>query len=365
MPALAHRLALRPELWVQRLRPEDIVLELLDRVPTPAPRPRPSRQPSDPRGDAEARRLRRARRRSACSRRSCSAGPELGRPRGAVRAAARRRALARRAVRGSRRSSSSTPSARSRASRSRRELELRAETPVARLELLLDLPRGPRRARRRTRSCCGSPPGERRELDLPAPLRALGRLPRRRLRAARAGPLRPARLRADARAAAAAEGLPARRGARSGCCARSRRRRSPATRSPRVRGEGIEFADLRPVRARRPHPPHQLARDRAARRALGQRDASRSGTPTSSSSSTPSPRPAPARAARSTSPCEAAGLARGALPPARRTASASSRFGGVLELADGLERDRPALPRRSTRCSTPRSSSATRGRTST
>ena len=35
IPALAHRLSLRPELWVQRLRPEDLVLELLDRVPTP------------------------------------------------------------------------------------------------------------------------------------------------------------------------------------------------------------------------------------------------------------------------------------------------------------------------------------------
>jgi MoxR-like ATPase len=35
VPALAHRLALRPELWVQRLRPQDIVLALLDEVPTP------------------------------------------------------------------------------------------------------------------------------------------------------------------------------------------------------------------------------------------------------------------------------------------------------------------------------------------
>jgi MoxR-like ATPase len=35
VPALAHRLALRPELWVQRLRPDDIVADLLDRVPTP------------------------------------------------------------------------------------------------------------------------------------------------------------------------------------------------------------------------------------------------------------------------------------------------------------------------------------------
>jgi MoxR-like ATPase len=41
VPALAHRIALRPELWVQRLRPDDIVLELLDRVPTPAPEPAP------------------------------------------------------------------------------------------------------------------------------------------------------------------------------------------------------------------------------------------------------------------------------------------------------------------------------------
>ena len=41
VPALAHRLALRPELWVQRLRPEDIVLALLDEVPTPKAEPAP------------------------------------------------------------------------------------------------------------------------------------------------------------------------------------------------------------------------------------------------------------------------------------------------------------------------------------
>jgi len=45
VPALAHRLALRPELWVQRLRPDDIVLELLGRVPTPAPEPAPEPVP--------------------------------------------------------------------------------------------------------------------------------------------------------------------------------------------------------------------------------------------------------------------------------------------------------------------------------
>ena len=39
VPALAHRLTLRPELWVQRLRPEEIVRGLLDEVPTPAAEP--------------------------------------------------------------------------------------------------------------------------------------------------------------------------------------------------------------------------------------------------------------------------------------------------------------------------------------
>jgi len=35
VPALAHRLALRPELWVQRIRPEEVVAERLETVPTP------------------------------------------------------------------------------------------------------------------------------------------------------------------------------------------------------------------------------------------------------------------------------------------------------------------------------------------
>ena len=35
VPALAHRLVLKPELWVQRVSPEDVVNELLDTVPTP------------------------------------------------------------------------------------------------------------------------------------------------------------------------------------------------------------------------------------------------------------------------------------------------------------------------------------------
>ncbi len=45
VPALSHRLTLRPELWVQRLRPDDIVLELLDQVPTPKAEAEPEPQP--------------------------------------------------------------------------------------------------------------------------------------------------------------------------------------------------------------------------------------------------------------------------------------------------------------------------------
>ena len=33
--ALAHRLVLRPELWVQQVSAEDVVREVLDSVPTP------------------------------------------------------------------------------------------------------------------------------------------------------------------------------------------------------------------------------------------------------------------------------------------------------------------------------------------
>jgi len=39
VPALAHRLALRPELWVQRVQAEDVVGECLRAVPVPAAEP--------------------------------------------------------------------------------------------------------------------------------------------------------------------------------------------------------------------------------------------------------------------------------------------------------------------------------------
>jgi MoxR-like ATPase len=41
VPALAHRISLRPELWVQRVHPEDVVRECLEAVPTPPPEPGP------------------------------------------------------------------------------------------------------------------------------------------------------------------------------------------------------------------------------------------------------------------------------------------------------------------------------------
>ncbi len=35
VPALAHRLVLRPELWVQRITADDVVRDVLETVPTP------------------------------------------------------------------------------------------------------------------------------------------------------------------------------------------------------------------------------------------------------------------------------------------------------------------------------------------
>ena len=45
VPALSHRLMLRPELWVQRTTAEDVVRELLESVPTPATQ-EPAGQPA-------------------------------------------------------------------------------------------------------------------------------------------------------------------------------------------------------------------------------------------------------------------------------------------------------------------------------
>ena len=36
VPALSHRLSLRPELWVQKVKPEDVVRDCLESVPAPS-----------------------------------------------------------------------------------------------------------------------------------------------------------------------------------------------------------------------------------------------------------------------------------------------------------------------------------------
>jgi MoxR-like ATPase len=48
VPTLAHRLILRPELWVRRVRTEDVVAELLEQVPTPPPEAEPAALRSRP-----------------------------------------------------------------------------------------------------------------------------------------------------------------------------------------------------------------------------------------------------------------------------------------------------------------------------
>jgi MoxR-like ATPase len=35
VPAMAHRITLRPEMWVRRIRGEDVISELLRRLPVP------------------------------------------------------------------------------------------------------------------------------------------------------------------------------------------------------------------------------------------------------------------------------------------------------------------------------------------
>jgi MoxR-like ATPase len=45
VPALAHRLMLRPELWVQKVTGDDVVREVLESVPTPtAEEPAPAKE---------------------------------------------------------------------------------------------------------------------------------------------------------------------------------------------------------------------------------------------------------------------------------------------------------------------------------
>ncbi|RZK94506.1 MAG: ATPase, partial [Rhodococcus sp. (in: high G+C Gram-positive bacteria)] len=38
VPAVAHRISLRPEMWVRRIRSDDVLAELLRRLPAPRAR---------------------------------------------------------------------------------------------------------------------------------------------------------------------------------------------------------------------------------------------------------------------------------------------------------------------------------------
>ena len=51
VPALAHRLTLAPELWLQQIRGDEVVAELLDQVPTPAAEDLDNAQVSDSTSD--------------------------------------------------------------------------------------------------------------------------------------------------------------------------------------------------------------------------------------------------------------------------------------------------------------------------
>ena len=46
IPALAHRLVLRPELWVRQINGDDVVAELLAEVSTPTTRPATAAEPA-------------------------------------------------------------------------------------------------------------------------------------------------------------------------------------------------------------------------------------------------------------------------------------------------------------------------------
>ena len=274
VPALAHRLTLRPELWVQRLR--------AGRHRARAPRAgadaggRAGRPAVTRAARAEAPRLRRARRPRPARRRSRSAGRSSSRSRRRSRCSppsgsrSRSRPELRARLELDARAAGRGRGGRRRCRGLRAERSRRAARAAARR-----CPTGLRRPRRRTRVLSGSRPGERRALELPSRVRALGRVPRRRVCCcARRTASGSSSSRSGLEPPAAAEGLPARRERSSACSGRSRPRRSPATRSRACRGEGIEFADLRPFVARRPRAARELARDRAARRALGERDAS-------------------------------------------------------------------------------------------
>ena len=270
MPALAHRLMLKPELWVQRLSADDVVRDLLESVPTP-----PAEEPrTGARNDARRRRRasaayaalaalfllaalaprpagagRRSPRRSRCS---LALGLALARPPDLrVWLTARARA---------RRSRATSVDARARR---------RVGRPVERLELLLVAARTASRSARAT-SAVSVRLGwdDERTLELPLALHALGRTTQLGdVRRARPRPARAARLGGSARPAdAPLRVYPLPETLRADRPARVATQPFAGNQVARQKGEGLEFADLRAVRARRPRPVDQLARERPPRR---------------------------------------------------------------------------------------------------
>ena len=175
VPALAHRLVLRPELWVQRVSAEDVVRDVLETRPDAARGGRRRRRPlvtrtGSPRviGLRGARGDRAASPRSRSADRSSRSSPRRSRScsrRHARRARSRRRGRARR----------SPPSGRSRRPRSTRSSRSVPGAPVDRLELLLELPPAVEVVDGRRRPQPPPPSGRGARARLRAPLHALGR----------------------------------------------------------------------------------------------------------------------------------------------------------------------------------------------
>ena len=175
-----------------------------------------------------------------------------------------------------------------------------------------------------------------------AALRALGRLRRRRPRAPLPGPVRAAGARVDDRAPPTAQGLPARRDAEPAAAAARHAdvRGQPGAARP---GRGDRVRRPAALRARRPGAAHQLARDRQARRAVGDRDASGAEL-----GRRHLPRHLPRGEARGREHARPGGGRRrgaGAPLPRREGPRRPRRLRRRAQLADGLERRRPALPR--------------------
>ena len=269
VPALAHRLTLRPELWVQRRARRDVVREVLETVPTP---------PAEERGRTVTRsalpklRAYPALAAAALSRRVVLGRPELVVARGAVRAVPRGRPGAAARAPTSTLERRARPRTRpSRATRSSSRSSSQPTRGVERLELRAD-PRPTPRAGRAAATVVPARARSGRSTVASFARRATGRT------ASAACEVRAFDgfgLVVDARTIEATLPLrvyPRRRAARAGCW--SRAETQPYAGQPGGAGEGRRDRVRRPppVRAGRPRPPHQLARERAPAGAPGQRE---------------------------------------------------------------------------------------------